>query len=375
MSRARSHSAYSKDERVVLTLDGGGTNFVFSALSGAGEVVAPLTLPSNAHDLDASLATIVEGFRRVSAQLSAPPVAISFAFPGPASYEQGIIGDLENLPAFRGGVALGPMLEDEFALPVFINNDGDLFAYGEAIAGLLPRVNGMLESHGSARRYRNLLGVTLGTGFGAGIVYDGHLLLGDNGAGAEIVAMRSRLHPELGVEEDVSIRGVRRAYASRTGEAFETAPMPKDIFEIATGARPGHRRAAMEAFRDFGVALGDAIANALTLVDGLVVIGGGISAAHSLFLPATVGEMNLSLDTLVGHRRPRMMSAVHDLEDPRSLEHFLAGEPRTIAVPRTARRVTYDAAQRTGVGISTLGTSRAVAIGAYAFALDSLDRT
>ena len=36
------------------------------------------------------------------------PVAISFAFPGPADYEHGVIGDLPNFPAFCGGVALGP---------------------------------------------------------------------------------------------------------------------------------------------------------------------------------------------------------------------------------------------------------------------------
>jgi glucokinase len=65
-------------------------------------------------------------------------VAISFAFPGPSDYPRGIIGDLGNLPCFRGGVALGPMLEDTFEIPVFINNDGDLFAYGEAIGGFLP---------------------------------------------------------------------------------------------------------------------------------------------------------------------------------------------------------------------------------------------
>ena len=67
-----------------------------------------------------------------------PPVAISFAFPGPADYPAGIIGDMSNMPAFRGGVALGPILEDQFGIPVFINNDGDLFVYGEAIAGFLP---------------------------------------------------------------------------------------------------------------------------------------------------------------------------------------------------------------------------------------------
>ncbi len=62
-----------------------------------------------------------------------------------------------NLPAYRD-VALGPMLEDQFGLPTFINNDGDLFAYGEATAGFLPYVNGLLEKAGSPKRYRNLLG-------------------------------------------------------------------------------------------------------------------------------------------------------------------------------------------------------------------------
>ncbi len=83
---------------------------------------------------------------QIRRQCHEPPVAISFAFPGPADYPAGIIGDLPNLPAFRGGVALGPMLEEKFGIPVFINNDGDLFVYGEAIAGFLPYVNGLLEA-------------------------------------------------------------------------------------------------------------------------------------------------------------------------------------------------------------------------------------
>ena len=70
------------------------------------------------------------------------------------------------------------MLEKKFGIPVFINNDGDLFVYGEAIAGFLPYVNGLLEKAGSPKRYKNLFGVTLGTGFGGGIVRDGELFVG-----------------------------------------------------------------------------------------------------------------------------------------------------------------------------------------------------
>jgi glucokinase len=171
--------SYAKDPRVVLTLDAGGTQFVFSAVQCDREVVPALALPSNGHDLTACLETTIEGFSRVRDEAPAAPVAISFAFPGPADYPRGIIGDLGNLPGFRGGVPLGPMLEERFGIPVFINNDGDLFAFGEAIAGLLPWVNDLLEQAGSPKRYRNLLGATLGTGFGGGIVRDGRLLLGD----------------------------------------------------------------------------------------------------------------------------------------------------------------------------------------------------
>ena len=109
----------------------------FSASARQQPVHAPFHLPTEAANLELCLANIVRGFERLKQSLPESPVAMSFAFPGPADYPNGIIGDLGNLPGFRGGVALGPMLEDKFGIPVFINNDGDLFVYGEAIAGFL----------------------------------------------------------------------------------------------------------------------------------------------------------------------------------------------------------------------------------------------
>jgi len=51
---------------------------------------------------------------------------------------------------------------------------------------------------------------------------------------------------------------------------------------------------------------------------------------------------------------------------------FLQGAARQITVPDGDDKVIYDPLKRTGVGLSRLGTSRAVAIGAYAFALKAL---
>jgi glucokinase len=363
----------TRDSRVIMTLDAGGTNFRFCAVRGSQPVTPTVALPSNGDDLDKCLANIVEGFTRVEQQCPEPAVAISFVFPAPADYPLGIIGDLVTLPGFRGGVALGPMLEERFGIPTFINNDADMFVYGEAMAGFLPYVNDLLEKAGSAKRYKNLFGVTLGTGFGAGIVRNNQPFLGDNSMAGEIWLLRNKLRPEMGVEDGASIRGLRRAYAEKTGIPLEEVPEPRDIFEIAMETRPGNQAAAGEAFRQLGEIVGDAMAQALTLVDGLAVIGGGISGAAPLFLPALVNEINSTYVDAQGVPYRRLAQVAFNLEDPVQLQQFLQGERREITVPGSRKKVQYDPLQRTGVGLSRLGTSEATAIGAYAFALQRLD--
>jgi MFS family permease len=116
-----------------------------------------------------------------------------------------------------------------------------------------------------------------------------------------------------------------------------------------------------------------AMANALTLIDGLAVVGGGISAAWPLFLPALVSELNGTCTGPDGKQFRRLASAAFNLADPDATEKFFAGDMRQIAVPRGSKKVAYDPLRRIGVGISRLGTSEAVAIGAYAYALRRLD--
>ena len=362
-----------KDKRIVMTLDAGGTNFRFSAVRGNLPVAGPVQMSSNGDDLDKCLGNIIGGFTRIKKECPESPAAISFAFPGPADYPNGIIGDLGNLPAFRGGVALGPMLNGLFGIPVYINNDGDLFAYGEAVAGFLPYVNGLLKKAGSPKRYKNLLGVTLGTGFGGGIVSDGRLLSGDNSISGEVWLLRNRMHGEMNAEEGASIRAVRRAYAEGSGVPESEAPEPKDIYEIGMGKKPGNRDAAQEAFRRLGIVVGDALANALTLLDGLAVIGGGIASAWPLFAGPLMDELNGSYTNFEGKRFRRLASIAYNLEDATQLKPFLEGRTRTITIPGGGNTVRYDSMQRVGIGVSRLETSHAVSLGAYAFALHKLD--
>jgi glucokinase len=364
---------YDNDRRIVMTLDAGGTNFDFTAIQANQEIVEPITLPSNGSNLEKSLKNIKEGFAGIKKKLKQPPVAISFAFPGPADYPSGIINDLLNLPGYRGGVPLGPILQEEFGIPVFINNDGDLFVYGEAIAGFLPYINNKLQEYKSPKQYKNLFGITLGTGYGAGIVHNGQLYIGDSSSGAEIWLLRNKLHPDVNAEEGASIRAVQRVYMAQAGIVGTTPPSPKEIYEIGLGIREGNHEAAIRAYHDLGIVVGDSIANAITLLDTITVIGGGLAGAHSLFLKDVVNEMNNPLLNMNGEPAQRLEMKAYNLEDEKELDEFLRGEKKVIPIPGTNKTITYDPLKRTGVGISRLGTSKAVAIGAYAYALSQLD--
>ena len=360
-----------KYKPIVLTLDAGGTNFVFSAIRDYEEIVEPIRLDAVADQIDNCLDQIVRGFILVSNQLTQAPDAISFAFPGPADYERGIIGDLPNLPAFRGGIALGPYLRQVFGIPVFINNDGNLFAYGEAIAGLLPEVNKALEENGQIRRYRNLIGITLGTGFGCGAVIDGVLLHGDNGCGGDVWCMRNVKYPQMIAEESVSIRAVRRVYQEESGADGDKLT-PYDIFQIAEGVQPGNATAAQAAFRQLGLAAGETIAYALNIIDGVVVIGGGLTGAGKYIMPAVVEALRGYAGTFAGDRFPLLQMNVYNWEDDADRQAFLSQGMTSVTVPRSQTEVPYLSQRSVCVALSRNGASRSIMYGAYAYAVRML---
>lgn len=358
---------------IVMTLDAGGTNMVFSAIKGGEEIIQPVRFSTVSDDLELCLETIRKGFEAVKSLLSEEPVAISFAFPGPADYINGVIGDLPNFPAFRGGVALGPFLEEHFKIPVFINNDGNLFAYGEALAGILPEVNSRLQSEGNLKQYKNLLGVTFGTGFGGGIVIDGNLLKGDNQLANNLWCLPNKKHSACIAEESVSIRSVQRVYAELSGDPSDLTP--KEIFDIAEGHISGNKQAAIQAFAELGEVAGDIIATAITLIDGLIVIGGGLSGACKYILPALMKELKAQTGLLNGTRFQRLLVDVYNLDDDAEMNEFVKSSSTLVCVPGTDRKVVYDTTRRIGIALSHNGTSRSISLGAYWFAINELSKS
>lgn len=356
----------------VLTLDAGGTNFVFSAINDGKRQGETILKPAFGDNLDKCLTTIIEGFNELSKKSSNKPDAISFAFPGPADFNSGIIGDLHNLPAFRGGVALGPMLCEKFQIPVYINNDGDLYTYGEALSGTLPMINSKLKNNSNPKQYKNIFGMTIGTGFGGGMVHDGILIKGDSIAAGEIWVTSNRQSTELNSEEGISIRAVRHFFSEFANINFNDCPQPKEIFEIGIDKIKGNKEAAILAYNKLGKFIGDSVANIITLFDGIVVIGGGIAGAKELIIPGIKSELNRGFNKLTGGKNPRLNHKVFCLNHENEMNEFVKPCYKSIKLPFSNTEINYNYEPRSAFMFSDFDTSEMISMGAYYYAAEQL---
>lgn len=166
---------------------------------------------------------------------------------------------------------------------VEVGNDANVAAMGEMWIG-------------AGKGEKNVVMVTLGTGVGGGIVVDGRMLVGENGAGGEIGHMCVK-----GDEEEAcgcGLHGCLEQYASATGIArlAKKRLEANDDETVLRGKRPSAKTVfdavkegdavAIEIAREFGIYLGEAMANLAVIVNpAVIVIGGGVSKAGEVLLP------------------------------------------------------------------------------------------
>jgi glucokinase len=110
----------------------------------------------------------------------------------------------------------------------------------------------------------------------------------------------------------------------------------------------------------------------MTLLDGLVVIGGGLAHSHDLIMPALVAAVNGNYSKPGGSLR-RVLPHAYYLEDMKDRAAFLGSKLTKIPVPGTAVEILHDPMPRFAIGLSRIGTSEAIALGAYNFALRAID--
>ena len=91
---------------------------------------------------------------------------IGIGVPSVVDHEKGIVYDVQNIPSWKE-VHLKSFLENIYHLPVVVDNDVNCFALGEIVYGV-------------GKNYKNVVGITLGTGVGAGIICNGKIYRGTN---------------------------------------------------------------------------------------------------------------------------------------------------------------------------------------------------
>lgn len=191
-------------------------------------------------------------------------VGIGIGVPGPLSADRTKILAASNAPQIYR-LALPAILQKRFRIPVRMENDADVFALAEAWFG-------------AGRGFKRVLGVTVGTGIGSGLVVDGHIDRGAHGSAGEIGHM---VIEAKGRKCSCGGRGHLEEYVSHRAFLRETGMTPKDLL---FKARQGNAQ-ARRFYLQFGETLGLGIASAVNLWDpDIVVVGGGIGQAGELLL-------------------------------------------------------------------------------------------
>jgi len=234
----------------IIGVDLGGTKVSVGAVAG-GEVqrIVRRDVPSQ-EAAEVVLASIMDTIAEV---FDSSVAGIGCGVPSVVDVAEGIVLDVENIPSWRE-VHLKAAIEERFGVPAAVNNDANAFAVGEYIFG-------------KGRGFRSLVGMTLGTGLGTGVIIEGRLYSGANCGAGEIGMMA---HKGLTLEDYCSGQLFPREF----GVAGEV---------VFHGAREGDAQ-ALAMFERFGRELADAVMVALYAYDPeALILGGSISSAFEYF--------------------------------------------------------------------------------------------
>ena len=242
-------------------VDLGGTN-IRAGLIHNHEVVEMKKINlKNKDNLESTLQQLI----KLIASINHPEVCgIGIGVPSVVDREQGIVYDVVNIPSWKE-VHLRDILEKEFNVPVYINNDSNCFALGE-------------KHFGAGKDYQNVVGITIGTGLGGGIILDGALFNGVNCGAGEIGYLPFR---DQDLEYYCSSNFFEKIHNTT---AYET-------FLKAEENDPD----ALNLWDEFGSNMGFALKSVMYAYDPeVIVLGGSISAAYPYFKRKMYESLNTS---------------------------------------------------------------------------------
>ncbi len=242
-----------------LGIDIGGTGIKAAQVEN-GQVLNKLEWPVLA---SGNQEEVIEQVSRLIETLGLKGVqGIGIGIPGLVNPTTGLVYDVMNIPAWKE-LDLKTILEKQFNLPVALNNDANCFALG-------------VYQHRKLKERSSILGVTIGTGLGTGIILDGKLVSGLHGGAGEFGLIEYR-----GQDQEY--------YAS--GRFFDNLyhTNGKTVYDQAIAGNP----AALQQYHELGTHIGNAFKTMLYALDiNYFILGGSVAAAWPLFREATLQQLS-----------------------------------------------------------------------------------
>ncbi len=270
-----------------LGIDLGGTNIAAGLVDSSFRLMAkasvPTGLPKTPEEIGDAIRNLAAGLLEENGLDFSQVGSVGIGIPGTVNKAEGMVEYANNLEF--NNVPFIKMINRRFPCPVFAENDAKAAAWGEYLAG-------------AGKGCKSMVAVTLGTGVGGGIIFDGKLWDGCNGAAGELGHMVIEQGGRLCT---CGRRGCLEAYASaaalvKRGQE-EAGKHPDSLLALweAQGSRlDGQRifkaaqqkdKAAYKVIEEFLWYLAEGIANIVNIFQPEVIcIGGGLSGAGDRLL-------------------------------------------------------------------------------------------
>lgn len=233
----------------IVGVDVGGTKISIGRIVD-GNIVAETSFPTYAHRTeDEIIQDIIRGIEEV---IEPNTIAIGIGSPGLVDEELGMVYDVANIPSWKE-VRLRDKIEAHFNRIVQISNDANCFVMGEKIFG-------------KGKKYRNFVGITLGTGVGGGIIIDHKLYPGTLMAG-----------------EFCGIPYLDKNYDFYCGSKFFTEKHGLSGLEVSQRILEGDEN-AQKIFDEYGEHLGNLFKTIILILNPeAIIIGGSIAKSYAQF--------------------------------------------------------------------------------------------
>ena len=265
--------------KIAFGVDLGGTTVKMGIFTAEGSLLSDWEIPTRkeengAHILEDIAASILEKLKEEEIDRE-DVVGVGIGVPGPVT-PTGIVKGCVNLG--WGDTPVEEILKDKLGFPAKAGNDANVAALGELWQG-------------GGKGYNSLVMITLGTGVGGGVVVDGKIITGTNGAGGEIGHMpvmydeptQCNCGKKGCLEQAASATGIVKQ-AKRILENEDGPSVLREIPELTAkdvldAAKKGDV-IAMKAADKLGEYLGIALAHVACVVDpDVFIVGGGVSKA------------------------------------------------------------------------------------------------